>query len=54
MPTTDGGMCNQVMAVRNGNKIEIELTHETEWILKKMGQEAKKIEVNGKKGIIYL
>lgn len=54
VPTTDGGMCNQVMAVRNGNKIEIELTHETEWILKKMGQEAKKIEVNGKKGIIYL
>lgn len=54
IPTQDGGVAAKVTAIRTGDKIEVEISEDVEWNIKKIGSEAVHIEKNGRKAIIHL
>ncbi|BFK21384.1 alpha-xylosidase [Mediterraneibacter glycyrrhizinilyticus] len=62
IPSEDGEKAGLATAVRNGNQIMVEISMEktsggentVEWNLKKIGNEAVRIEKDGNKAVIYL
>lgn len=54
IPTQEGSEAGYVTAVRKGKQMEIEVSIDTEWEIKKLGVEAVEIQREGRKAVIRL